>query len=347
MSFSASSSCGPAASDFSDGDRAPLVSFCIPTFRRARFLGATITSALAQTIHDMEVVVVDDQSPDETAEVVAAIKDPRVRYFRNERNLGVPENLNRALSLARGRYVVLLEDHDLLAATYAESAMALMRKHPRIAFVATGTTMIGEDGQPIARYVAGDLDETMDGRKLLRRLLVRATCPFSVTTLIRREMIERLNPPFEPQYSWYADQHLWMRLCTMGDFGYIAAPLLEMRVREAGHYLDGKEWESHLCVARIHRDDWKLLHPTLSLRHVIDLALYDLAKSWQLVMLRTSRAAKGRAWTAADRENSRRFISRAGRALVFIAGLYPSGLLPALRRFYRWQFQLRHRITPQ
>ena len=96
----------------------PLVSLCLPTYRRERYLGRTIASALAQTESDFEIVVVDDCSPDASAAVVERFADPRVRYVRNRENLGVPENLNRAFSLARGEFLLLLEDHDLLAPAF-------------------------------------------------------------------------------------------------------------------------------------------------------------------------------------------------------------------------------------
>jgi len=87
----------------------PMVSICVPAFRRAAFIGRAISSVLMQTVEDFEIIVVDDCSPDNTKEVVEAFSDSRIRYVRNERNLGVPANLNYAISLTKGRFLVLLE----------------------------------------------------------------------------------------------------------------------------------------------------------------------------------------------------------------------------------------------
>ena len=143
----------------------PLVSFCVPTYRRAAFISQTLASALAQTVDNIEVVVVDDCSPDNTAEVVKGFSDRRMRYIRNVENLGVPENLNRAMSLADGAYLVLLEDHDLLEPNYLEETLKIMDCYPSVGFVATGIITVDERGNPRERYVE-DLPEFMAGRKL-------------------------------------------------------------------------------------------------------------------------------------------------------------------------------------
>ena len=319
----------------------PLVSFCIPTYGRARYLRGTIGSALAQSLPDIEVVVVDDVSPDETAEVVRRIRDPRVRYVRNDQNLGVPDNLNRAFSLARGEFAVLLEDHDLLSPDYAERTIRLLRKHPGMVFVATGQVQIDEDGAPLACYLE-NIDEVTSGRAFLRKLLTRVTCPFSVTTTVRRSCLKKLVHPFDPQYGWYADQNLWMQLCTIGDVGYLRAPLLQMRVREADHFLSGKpEWEILLLVDRIHRENWRLLHPSTSARDLLDRATYDVCKTARLAMTWAARLGQGKPWAKDDWAYASKYVSPVGRALFRVATLCPTTLIPSLRRLYRWQFRLR------
>ena len=88
--------------------RQPKVSVCIPTYRGAATLGAAIASVLAQSMADFELVVLDDNSPDNTADVVAGFADGRIRYLRNPANLGPEGNWNRCLTEARGAYVKVL-----------------------------------------------------------------------------------------------------------------------------------------------------------------------------------------------------------------------------------------------
>jgi len=200
-----------------------------------------------------------------------------VRYIRNERNLGVPENLNRALSLARGEFLILLEDHDLIEPTYLEETLRLMRRYPTAGFAATGCETIDDYGRVHERF-ANELPEFLHGKELLHRLLTRVDCPFSVTTVMRRSALAGLEPFFDAKYWWYADQYLWLRLAARSDFAYAGAPLLKFRQRESDHYLADRFWETYLCIDRIHRDNWHLLHRGPSVAALWDSLRHEFAK---------------------------------------------------------------------
>ena len=100
----------------------PLVSIVLPTYKRAHVLPVAIRSVLHQTYGNIELIVIDDNSPDATRDVVAAFDDPRIRYVRNEPNLKLPRALNRGFSLARGEYLTWTSDDNL----YAPDAIAKM-----------------------------------------------------------------------------------------------------------------------------------------------------------------------------------------------------------------------------
>lgn len=86
------------------------VSIIIPTYNRGYVLGEAINSALSQTYKDIEVIVCDDCSTDNTEEVVKSFNDERITYHRNEVNLGLPENRNVGISLSRYRWIIMWED---------------------------------------------------------------------------------------------------------------------------------------------------------------------------------------------------------------------------------------------
>ncbi|BAN36777.1 hypothetical protein SCD_n02978 [Sulfuricella denitrificans skB26] len=91
----------------------PLVSIVLPTYKRAHVLPSAIQSVLNQTYTNLELIIVDDNSPDDTRAVVATFNDPRIRYVRNEPNLKLPRALNRGFSLARGEYLTWTSDDNL------------------------------------------------------------------------------------------------------------------------------------------------------------------------------------------------------------------------------------------
>lgn len=92
---------------------APSVSVIIPTFNRCRLLEKAITSVLAQTLKDLEIIVIDDASSDGTQTVVQNINDPRVRYIRQTRNSGPAAARNIGIEQSRGHYIAFLDDDDV------------------------------------------------------------------------------------------------------------------------------------------------------------------------------------------------------------------------------------------
>lgn len=90
----------------------PVVSIVIPTYNRATFLPASLQSALGQSFEDWEAVVDDDGSTDQTQEILAGLKDPRIRGFRHPSNRGPAAARNTAIRESRGRYIGLLDSDD-------------------------------------------------------------------------------------------------------------------------------------------------------------------------------------------------------------------------------------------
>ncbi|MDQ0865811.1 glycosyltransferase family 2 protein [Arthrobacter globiformis] len=94
-------------------DALPLASVVISTKNRAEFIAESVNSVLAQTVSDIEVVIVDDGSTDNTAEVIASFEDPRIRYFKREAS-GIAASRNFAASVSRARFTVVHDDDDLM-----------------------------------------------------------------------------------------------------------------------------------------------------------------------------------------------------------------------------------------
>ncbi|MFH0785840.1 MAG: glycosyltransferase [Pseudomonadota bacterium] len=92
----------------------PLISVIIPAYNHQRFIGAAVDSVLQQTVSDLELIVIDDGSTDNTGEIVKGYSDPRLTYFHQE-NKDAYNTINRGLSLARGQYVSILNSDDVYA----------------------------------------------------------------------------------------------------------------------------------------------------------------------------------------------------------------------------------------
>jgi glycosyltransferase involved in cell wall biosynthesis len=114
----------------------PLVSILIPTFDRPHYLAEAIDAALAQTYRNLEVLVFDNGTMDETLGVAqqAVRRDPRVRFQRNERNLGMSGNFNALFDAARGEFVVAIGDDDSLLPEFVAKLAAAMVPPVRVSF---------------------------------------------------------------------------------------------------------------------------------------------------------------------------------------------------------------------
>ena len=129
----------------------PLFSFIMPAYKR-QFLAKAIEGILAQTYDDFELVVVNDASPENLREVVADYDDQRLRYEENAENIGgrdLVANWNHCLQFARGEYVILATDDDVIEPTYLEDAACLLRKYPDVNLLRQGVRKIGPNGEPL------------------------------------------------------------------------------------------------------------------------------------------------------------------------------------------------------
>lgn len=108
----------------------PLISIILPTYQRATLLPRSIGSVLSQTFHDWELVVVDDGSTDNTADVVAGWQQhcERIRYL-HQPNRGVGAARNRGIAAAGGEYIACLDSDDEYRPTHLETRLALVRRH--------------------------------------------------------------------------------------------------------------------------------------------------------------------------------------------------------------------------
>jgi glycosyltransferase involved in cell wall biosynthesis len=210
------------------------VSVCIPSYRGAAHVAATIESVLAQTFSDFELLIVDDHSPDETALVVGRYRDTRIRFVRNERNVGPQGNWNRCLQLARGRYFKLLPQDDLLAPQCLARQVDVLEadRSQRLALVFSARTIIDANGRAIMTrgYPSRD-GGPICGRSVMRRCIRRGTNLIGEpgAVLFRSSLAHRIGG-FDATIAYVVDLDYWFRLLLQGDAHYLPETLASFRV---------------------------------------------------------------------------------------------------------------------
>jgi glycosyltransferase involved in cell wall biosynthesis len=221
----------------------PKVSVCLTTYNRGSSLRLTINSILQQTFTDFELIISDDNSPDNTREVCEqyAQRDARVKYFRNESNLKMPGNLNAAISKATGEFVANLHDGDIYRPDLLQKWLEVLQKHPDALFVFNAYRAVDENGKLITIY-DHRLQEVNDGEVLMDYFMNTFTSAPWGTVMARREAYLKYGY-FDARYGFISDVEMWLRLGLHGKVCYVREPLIELTPREKTHPYYFPHWK--------------------------------------------------------------------------------------------------------
>lgn len=206
----------------------PLVSIVLPTYKRAQVLPFAIRSVLAQTYSNWELIVVDDNSPDDTAQVVAAFADPRIRYVRNDPNLKLPRALNRGFSQARGTYLTWTSDDNLFGEQAIERMVARLQQG--------GCDLVYAD-----YYLFAETDESGCPRepqhdRLPDTVRLENGNHMGACFLYTRKLYETIGD-YDPELFLVEDYDYFIRASQRFQFAHIAEPLYYFRRDEDTLYL--------------------------------------------------------------------------------------------------------------
>jgi glycosyltransferase involved in cell wall biosynthesis len=208
------------------------VSVCIPTWNRSRLLREAMQSVLGQTFEDLELVVCDNASDDDTEQVVRSFPDPRIRYLRSSRNLGHRENWNRCLSQAKGEYIAILPDDDIMLSENIGRKVEVLRRNPQVGLVHSKFHLIDEHGQIVRSNTnwGHGPDREADAIENRMNLLTAFVNTINVTSvLFRRACYERLGG-FSDRVRLAFDWEYWMRTAVHYDIAFLAEPLVQWRI---------------------------------------------------------------------------------------------------------------------
>jgi glycosyltransferase involved in cell wall biosynthesis len=241
----------------------PAVSVAITAFNSQPWVAGAVHSALEQTMRDIEVVVVDDASTDDTYRVVAAINDTRLRLYRNITNLGEANNWNRALSLCRAPLVKLLCSDDALDSDCVEK-MSRPFSHRTVGIVFSRRKIFGNQAQAdcygSAHKHLGELRQVNSGRSLFELQMRRGFDDNWVgepSNVMLRSDVFRITR-FDPRVV-RTDMAMWIRTMFHYDVGFVDEELATYRVRP-GSVTDstsnsGSRWLDQLWLYEILLED--------------------------------------------------------------------------------------------
>ena len=213
----------------------PRVDVAIPCYNYAKYLDYCVDTVLSQRDVDVRVLVLDDCSPDDTADVGQRIaaSDERVTYTRNPKNLGLVGTANRGvIEWATAPYTLLLSADDALTPGALARAVKVMEAHPEIGMTYGMAVVVNEKNGEFPANDSEDFDfRDIPGEKFIKRFCRNKNAVASPTALVRTSLQKKIGG-YNPQFPHTCDVEMWMKFATQGPIGVVNAPQAYYRWHE-------------------------------------------------------------------------------------------------------------------
>lgn len=192
-----------------------LVSVIISTYNRANYLEKAINSVLEQSYKDIELIIIDNGSIDETPKIIFELskKDNRIKIITNKINLKRGQSANRGIKEARGRYIARLDDDDYwIDPKKIEKQINFLEEHPDYVLVGGGMIVIDKDGKELFKCLFPEKDQDIKNSILFDNLFAHSSVVF------RKDAWEKAGGYYNGEINLPEDWDLWLKLGKIGKF---------------------------------------------------------------------------------------------------------------------------------
>lgn len=209
----------------------PKVSVCLPVFNGEKFLAKVLENLCQQTFTDLEIIVADDCSTDQSLAIIEkfAAQDSRIVYWKNESNLGLFANYNLCMSKAQGQYIKLSAQDDLLAPDCIQKMYGVLSTRPEIALVTSSKNWIDENGNILETRVRfkGDVHLPSSSVIIGNFVCLNNWIGEPVTVMFRQR---DCGTGFDTAYYNWGDLDYWFRILQNGDLYVLEEVLCSFRI---------------------------------------------------------------------------------------------------------------------
>ena len=204
------------------------VSVIMPCYNSASFLDEAIASVLNQTFQDLELIVIDDGSTDDTLDIARQNqrKDPRVVVLPLPKNGGSSNARNAGIRIAKGEWLAILDSDDVAMPSRFEEQLRLVDRDRDLVMIGSSSISMDAQGWPIRRH-----HYPTKHAALLKRLLTMGAFPPHSSMLYKKEVLARLRL-FNTAYIPSEDYDLYLRLAEVGRMASVDKALVRMRLHE-------------------------------------------------------------------------------------------------------------------
>ena len=241
------------------------VSICLTTYNRASVLPSTLDTLLAQSFGDFELIISDDCSTDRTEEICRDYQamDPRIKYFRNSRNLKMPGNLNAAIGRANGTYIANVHDGDIYRQDVIAKWKQALDNMPDALFVFNAYDAINPDGSH--KLYKEPFEFKVPGVHIAKIYFQSLACCVWGTVMARARAYADFGL-FDPSFGFISDVDMWLRLAKGREVAYVPEPLIMVTPREPDHPFANYSWQ-HLfwqfAIYNKHITDYQRIYPEI------------------------------------------------------------------------------------
>ncbi len=197
----------------------PALSVVLPCYNAAEFLQESISSVLAQTFTDFELLIIDDGSTDGSSEIISKQNDSRIKVLRNEKNLGLIKTLNTGIAAAKGNYIARMDADDVSRPERFEKQISFLEKNPTVGVCGTWMYMIHNKKVYKHRYLTS---------AIIKSALVFNNPVVHPSVMMRRDLFNN-REAYDPAFLHGEDYALWISLLGKTDFVVLDEPLIEYR----------------------------------------------------------------------------------------------------------------------
>ena len=203
----------------------PKVSICIPVYNGEKTIKDTILSIINQTYKNIEIIISDNKSTDNTVSVVNEFKDSRISFYKNDSNIGLARNWNKCLEKCTGKYIHFICADDTLSPECIEEKVKIMESDKDVVMVINTMNMYNEEKKIVMKRKIYNKDTVIDGHKFAKKSLYRGNIyggPSNV--LFRKDTLEKSG--IFPTNTYYTtDWEFTLRLSPLGKIVYLEKAL--------------------------------------------------------------------------------------------------------------------------
>ena len=200
----------------------PLVTVLIPVYNRPAVVN-TIKSIIKQSYHNLEILIIDNASTDNTVDMIHQINDNRIRLFVNEENRGQTYSLNKGLAEASGKYIARIDSDDLAFPERIKKQVAFLEGNPDFVLIGSWVQFIS-DNDELGMIVK--MPTTNEGMRIMQTVSCGMYHP---SAMYRRDVIAENNLIYDADIHMAEDYDLWARLMKYGKACNLAEPLVYYR----------------------------------------------------------------------------------------------------------------------